>query len=72
MEAKIGEKGRITLPLEIRKSMGVMEGDVVIIEPRGNEVVLRPKHRLTVKEVKGIAKVGKVKLEEIEEALGKE
>jgi len=72
MEAKIGEKGRITLPIEIRKAMGMMEGDLVIIETRGREVVLRPSRHLSVKDVKGIAKVGKVKLEEIEEALGKE
>lgn len=72
MEVKIGEKGRLTLPLEIRKVLGIREGDAILIEARGKEVVLRPKHYVSVRNVKGIAKLGKVEIEEIEEALGRE
>ena len=72
MEAKIGEKGRVTLPIEIRKTLGVREGDIIVIEARGKEVIMRPKRYVSVEDAKGIAALGKVKIEEIEEALGRE
>lgn len=67
----VGEKGRVTLPLNVRKTLGIEAGDEITIEVRGNEVVLKPKHHVSVKESKGSAKLGRVKLEEVEEALGK-
>lgn len=67
----VGEKGRVTLPIEIRKTLGIEAGDEMTVEVRGREIVLRPKHRISVKESRGFAKLGKVKLEEVEEALRK-
>lgn len=72
MEAKIGEKGRVTLPIEIRRTLGVREGDTIIIEARGKEIVLKPKRYVSVKDAAGIAALGKVRIEEIEEAMGRE
>ena len=72
MDATVGEKGRVTLPIELRKALGINEGDVILLEPRGNEIVLRPKRHTTVRETEGIAKIGKVKIEEIEESPGYE
>ncbi len=73
MEVAVGEKGRVTLPLEIRKALGIREGDVILIEPKGKEVVLRPKRYVSVRETWGIAAaIKKVKIEEIEEAAGRE
>lgn len=72
MEVTVGEKGRVTLPFEIRKALGIREGDVITIEPRGKEIVLRPKRYVSVRDVEGAAALGKVKIKEIEEALGKE
>lgn len=71
MEIIIRDKGRITLPLSIRKTLGIKEKDSIIIEVKGNEVILKPKRSVMIKDVKGIAKVGKVELEEVEEALGR-
>lgn len=71
MEIKVRDKGRITLPLEIRKAMGIREKDSILLEVRGKEIVLKPKRSVDVRDVKGIAKIGKVDLEEIEEALGR-
>lgn len=72
MEVIVREKGRITLPLELRKALGINEGDIILLEPSGKEVVLRPKRYVSVKEVRGIAALGKVRVEDIEEALGRE
>ena len=38
----VNSRGQITLPAAIRKRAGITEGGTVIIEDRGNELVLRP------------------------------
>jgi len=70
MEIRIRDKGRITLPLKIRRILGVTEGDPLNIEIKNGNVVLKPKNFVRVKEARGIAR-HRVKLEEVEEALGK-
>ncbi len=38
----VSSRGQITLPSAIRKRIGIKEGGAVIVEDRGNEVVLKP------------------------------
>ena len=38
----VSSRGQITLPAALRKRLGIRSGDVVILEERGNEVVLKP------------------------------
>lgn len=38
---KILPKGQITLPKEIRKSMDIKEGDTLLIEKAGEEIVMK-------------------------------
>ncbi len=38
----VSSRGQITLPASVRKRLGIKGGDVVILEERGNEVVLKP------------------------------
>ncbi len=64
---RLQEKGRITIPRKIRKALGLKANDELILELKGNAVVLRPKNYVRVSDLKGVLKV-KVKLEEIEEA----
>ncbi|MEM3011400.1 MAG: AbrB/MazE/SpoVT family DNA-binding domain-containing protein [Candidatus Bathyarchaeia archaeon] len=71
MEIKIGNKGRITLPLKIRMMLGIKEGDSLTLEVTSKGILLKPKGS-SVKETWGIAKIEKIEIEEIEEALGKE
>ncbi|MEM2695837.1 MAG: AbrB/MazE/SpoVT family DNA-binding domain-containing protein [Thermoproteota archaeon] len=71
MEIKIGDKGRITLPLKIRASLGLKEGDSLMVEVTSRGILLKPKAPSS-KELWGVAKIGRVEIEEIEEALGKE
>ncbi|MBS7656270.1 AbrB/MazE/SpoVT family DNA-binding domain-containing protein [Candidatus Bathyarchaeota archaeon] len=71
MEIKIGNKGRITIPSKLRALLGIKEGDVLTIEASGDAILLKPKG-LTVEETWGLLKVGKVEINEIEEAAGKE
>lgn len=71
MEIRIRDKGRITLPKEIRKVLGVRESDTLLLEIENNKVVLKPKNIVSVEKTKGIAK-HRVRLEEVEEALGRD
>lgn len=40
--AKITSKGQITVPLKVRTALGVKEGDKLVFERRGDEMVVRP------------------------------
>lgn len=71
MEIKMRDKGRVTLPLNVRKALGIKEGNSLVLEVKGNKLMLKPKGSVSVREAKGAAK-HRVKLEEIEEALGYE
>lgn len=71
MEIKIGNKGRITLPLKLRMVLGIKEGDYLTVEVTNKGILLKPRGP-SAKETWGIAKIEKIEIEEIEEALGKE
>ena len=38
----VSSRGQITLPAATRKRLGIKAGDVVILEDRGGEIVLKP------------------------------
>ena len=38
----VSNRGQITLPATMRKRLGIKGGDVVILEDRGTEIVLKP------------------------------
>jgi antitoxin PrlF len=38
----VSSRGQITLPAALRKRLGIKSGDVVILEERGSEVILKP------------------------------
>ena len=38
----VSGRGQITLPAVLRKRFGIKSGDVLILEDRGNEIVLKP------------------------------
>ena len=38
----VSNRGQITLPAATRKRLGIKGGDVVILEDRGNEIILKP------------------------------
>ena len=38
----VSSRGQITLPAVLRKRFGIKGGDVLILEDRGDEIVLKP------------------------------
>ncbi len=67
---RLGEKGRITIPARIREALGLREGDVLQLSIEGGAIILKPEKTVTAKQLKGVIGPAKVKLEEVEEALG--
>lgn len=40
IQMKMSEGGRVVIPAEIRQSLGIKEGDIVLFEERDGEVML--------------------------------
>lgn len=64
---KILRHGQITLPKEIRKTLGVKEGDLLEVGLENSRVFLQPK--VLVDKETLLSDAGKVKIEEALEAL---
>lgn len=43
---KVDELGRIVIPKEIRKSLGIEEGDLIEINLKGHEITLRKSRQI--------------------------
>lgn len=41
-QVKVLQKGKITIPVEIREMLGIREGDTLTLEVRGGYIVLLP------------------------------
>ncbi len=70
MEVRLGEKGRIVIPAPIRRSMGLQPGDKLTVEALKGEIKLKLSASLRAKDLRGVAMIESVDLEEIEEAAG--
>lgn len=66
--AKISMKGQITIPIEIRKKLGLKEGDKVIFVEKDNNIILLNSNRLAFeefqKEMAGEAEKAGIKTEQ--------
>ncbi len=48
--AKITAKGQITIPVQIRKSLGVKDGDKVVFLHEGDRIIIENSTRLALRE----------------------
>ena len=48
--ARISTKGQVTIPIEIRKRLGLKDGDKVVFMEKGNSIVLLNSNRLAFEE----------------------
>lgn len=72
LEAEVEEKGRITIPAQIRRNLGIAKGDKLEILTKEGVLILKRKRTVTVSDVQGIMGKHKVKLEDIDNAVGRE
>lgn len=54
--AKVMARGLITLPSNVRKKIGIEEGDLVRIEVKGEEIVIKKEKRIY--DLQGVVKDG--------------
>ncbi|MBV9217303.1 MAG: AbrB/MazE/SpoVT family DNA-binding domain-containing protein [Acidobacteria bacterium] len=47
-EAKVTSKGQVTIPLKVRKALGVRPGDKIVFEQNGKGITVRPARRENV------------------------
>ena len=48
--AKISVKGQVTIPLEVRKKLGLKSGDKVVFAEKGNNIILLNSNRVAFEE----------------------
>jgi len=68
----VEKRGRIVIPAEIRRALGIREGSELIVELDNGRIVLTPVRKLTARDLFGIAGEEEVSLEEVENALSDE
>jgi len=54
--AKLTRKYQITIPADIRRRLGIHQGDSVVIDIEGDKAVLRPVHGGHVERMTGLGK----------------
>jgi len=42
VQVKVLQKGKITIPAEVREMLGIREGDILTLEARGGYIILLP------------------------------
>ena len=72
MEVATREKGRVTLPAEVREAMALHEGDVFEVGLENGAIVLRPSRSVAVDDIGGVMGRSRVDLDEIEGSLGRD
>jgi antitoxin PrlF len=55
-EAKLGEKGRITIPADVRHRLGLHPGDRVLFSELGDDVRISRARGRSIMDLQGIAK----------------
>jgi len=68
----VEKRGRIVIPAEVRRALGIKEGSELLVEVERGRIVLTPVRRITARDLFGIAGEEKVSLEEVENALSDE
>jgi len=66
----VDSKGRVQLPAELRRRLGIRPGTELELRVEEDRIVLRPRRRLRARDLLGAAGREEVSLEELETALG--
>jgi len=67
--AVVEKKGRVVIPSTVRKQLGIKAGMELKIDVKSGGIVMRPKRKVSAKDLLGVAGKERVDLHEIEESL---
>ncbi len=65
----VDERGRITIPSEVRRKLKLRKGMELVVEVEGDLIVLKPVRRIKARDLLGLAGSEKVSIEEVESSL---
>ena len=65
----VEEKGRVVIPASIRKQLGIKPGTELEIDVRDGGILMKPKRKVSAKDLLGIAGRERANLEEVESSL---
>ncbi|MCD6088849.1 AbrB/MazE/SpoVT family DNA-binding domain-containing protein [Candidatus Bathyarchaeota archaeon] len=72
MIVSLREKGRITIPVSIRRALGLRVGDRLRLSVKDGTIILKPVDTVKAEDIKGIIGPFKVEIEEVEGAFGRD
>ncbi|MDG6978341.1 MAG: AbrB/MazE/SpoVT family DNA-binding domain-containing protein [Nitrososphaerota archaeon] len=65
----VEEKGRVVIPASVRKQLGIKPGTELEIDVRDGGILMKPKRKVSAKDLLGIAGRERANLEEVESSL---
>jgi len=68
----VEEKGRVVIPASVRKQLGIKPGTELEVDIREGGILMKPKRKVSAKDLLGAAGKERVNLEELESSLGSE
>lgn len=68
----VEEKGRVVIPASVRKQLGIKPGTELEIDVRDGGILMKPKRKVSAKDLLGIAGRERANLEEVESSLADE
>ena len=68
----VEEKGRVVIPASVRRQLGIKPGTELEVDVREGGILMKPKRKVSAKDLLGIAGKERVNLEEVESSLGSE
>ncbi len=72
VSAVVEQKGRVVIPSSIRKRLGIKEGMELEIDVKDGRILMRPKRKVSARDLLGMAGRERVDLNEVEESLASE
>jgi AbrB family looped-hinge helix DNA binding protein len=68
----VEEKGRVVIPASVRRQLGIRPGTELEIDVREGGILMKPKRKVSAKDLLGVAGTERVSLEEVESSLADE
>jgi len=69
LKVVLDDRGRITIPSEVRKKLRLKKGTTLLVEVREKMIILKPLRKISAKDLLGIAGEEEVNIEEVEKSL---
>jgi len=71
MIVSLREKGRITIPVSVRRALGLRVGDRLRLSVEGGAIILKLEDIVKAEDIRGVIGPVRVEIEEVEEAFGR-